>query len=252
MPAPRPYSLLSDSYSADKSVTLTALDESLLQFNDDFNLSLDIELLRTVFSHPSFTHENGGKHHEQLEFLGDAVLSLWMTDKLCTLYPDVREGKLSKMRSSLVNEKTLAALARDLKLSEFILVGKGEWKQRTFDKDSVLANTFEAILGALYRQGGVSSASQFLAQTFKDKDHYFDLKNLEQFDAKSKLQELCLEKFKQLPRYESAEKVEDKKVYFETFLYIGERLLTSASATSKKEGELLCAQKCLNDNLTAL
>ncbi len=252
MPAPRPFSLLSASYSTDKSVPVQELNDSLQSFNHDFNLDLSVELLRTVFSHPSFTHEHGGKHHEQLEFLGDAVLSLWTTDKLCSLYPDVREGKLSKMRSSLVNEKTLSSLAREINLSDFILVGKGEWKQKTHEKDSVLANTFEAILGALYRQGGVDLAAKFLSQTFTNKDHYFDLKNLEQFDAKSKFQEMCLEKYKTLPRYESVEKSEDKKVLFETSLYIGEKLLATAVAPSKKEGELLCAQKCLNDKLTAL
>ena len=252
MPAPRPYSILNDSYTSDKALVAATIDEALGQFNHLHDQNLAIDLLRTVFSHPSFTHENGGMHHEQFEFLGDAVLSLWITDKLCSLYPDVREGKLSKMRSSLVNEKILATLSRDLSLADFILVGKGEWKQKTHEKDSVLANTFEAILGALYRQGGVEMAARFLNKVFENKDHYFDLKNLEQFDVKSKLQELCLEKFKLLPRYESVEMTQDKKVFFETSLFIGEKLITKAVAPSKKEGELLCAQQCLTNNLTAL
>ncbi|GEM_PF-555287 len=252
MPAPRPFSILSDSYDGDQPLIASAIDQALGQFNHIHDLNLSDDLLRTVFSHPSFTHENGGNHHEQFEFLGDAVLSLWITDKLCTLYPDVREGKLSKMRSSLVNEKILATLSRELKLSEFILVGKGEWKQKTHEKDSVLANTFEAILGALYRQGGVEMASRFLNRVFDKNEKYFDLKNLELFDAKSKLQELCLERYKSLPRYESVEQVQDKKILFETSLFIEEKFITKATAPSKKEGELLCAQECLTNNLTTL
>lgn len=252
MPFPRPFTILQDSYAADQAVIPGTIDESFGQINHLYNLNLTIELLRTVFSHPSFTHENGGKHQEQLEFLGDAVLSLWVTDKLCALYPDVREGKLSKMRSSLVNEKILAGLARELEFADFILVGKGEWKQKTHEKDSVLANTFEAMLGALYTQSGLAGASQFLNRVFNNKESYFDLKNLEQFDAKSKLQETCLEHFRLLPRYESEEKTLDKKIFFETSLYVGEKFITKAQGLSKKEGELLCAQQCLTNNLLAL
>lgn len=252
MPFPRPFSVLRDSYEAQAALNSELLDQSLIQFNEINQTNLDIHSLRTVFSHPSFTHENGGQHHEQLEFLGDAVLGLWIADRLIHIHAGEREGKLSKMRSSLVNEKILASLGRDLSLQDFILVGKGEWKQKTFERDSVLANTFEAILGALYKQGGLKPASEFLTRVFEGKDHYFDLKILEQFDVKSKLQELCLEQFRLLPSYTSLELQEDKKVMFETSLYIGERLITKARAPSKKEGELLCAQQCLIQNLTAL
>ena len=252
MPFPRPFSILRDSYENNASLELSTIESSLNEFNKLYEINLTPSALKTVFSHPSYAHEFGGKHHEQLESLGDAVLGLWIADKLCSLHADEREGKLSKMRSSLVNEKVLATLGKDLALQEFILVGRGEWKQGTFEKDSVIANTFEALLGALYRQGGVEASSQFLERVFKGKEQYFDLKNLEQFDVKSKLQELCLEKFKMLPRYESEEKSIDKKVFFETSLFLGDKFITKATAPSKKEGELICAKQCIDKNLLAL
>lgn len=217
---------------------------------DDFlqnhSLKIPLEEFTKAFIHKSFSHEFNVAHQEQLEFLGDAVLQLLLTDELYQKFSHEKEGYLSKLRSALVNEKSLSTLARGLGLSELILVGKGEFKKRLFEQDTVLADTFEALLAQIYRFHGLEFTKVLFLQWLKTFiPTAFEENFLNHFDAKSKLQEKALAKFKKLPRYAS-ETVGDE---FEVKLWINEELLASGVFPSKKQGEKELAQIVLKKGL---
>lgn len=198
-----------------------------------------------AFIHKSFSHEYGVSHQEQLEFLGDAVLQLLLTEELYQRFPAEAEGRLSKLRSSIVNETSLAKLARGLKLSELILVGKGEYKKNLFDQDTVLADTFEAMLAVIYRKQGMDFTrkilfrwiDQFLPGVFEN--------NLENFDWKSKLQEATLGKYKSLPKYTSQERGQE----FLIELWIEGKKITEGVFPNKKAGEKELAESVIKNGL---
>ena len=120
---------------------------------------IDPDLLDLSLTHRSFAHENGGlPTNERLEFLGDSVLGIVVTEYLYRAHPDVPEGQLAKMRAATVSEPALAAVARDLGLGEFIKLGKGEALSGGRDKDSILADTLEALIGATYLTQGLEPA----------------------------------------------------------------------------------------------
>ncbi len=139
-------------------IDLDALQNSLSYL---FN---DISLLRQAMTHRSFVNEHSGaewKHNERLEFLGDAVLNLSLSTMLLDQYPDLPEGHLSKIRAGQVNEKKLASLSLQLGLGAYLLIGKGEERTGGREKPSLLADTFEAVLGAIYLDGGFNAALIF-------------------------------------------------------------------------------------------
>ena len=185
----------------------------------------DKELLQLALSHKSHANEGRKKglskedfvrlHNERLEFLGDSVLGLVISDMLSEKFPSADEGRLSKMRSALVKEDTLAQIARDIKLGEFLLLGKGEENTQGRDKDSILSSSYEAVLGAIYLDGG-------LAEVFKAARIHFEpyleekaLLSLQQ-DTKTLLQELCQARFRKSPEYRVvSEKGPDHEKLFE-------------------------------------
>lgn len=198
-----------------------------------------------AFIHKSFSHEFEVAHQEQLEFLGDAVLQLILSEELYRRFPLEAEGRLSKLRSSIVNEKSLATIARGLKLGELLIVGKGEFKKRLFEQDAVLADTLEAFLAVLYRRTGLAVTrdlllgwvEKYLPGAFENK--------LENFDWKSQLQEATLAKFKTLPRYTSA----DAAGGFLIELWIEGKKIAEGIFPNKKTGEKELAQTALKKNL---
>jgi ribonuclease-3 len=124
-------------------------------------------LLKQAITHRSFAYENGGiPTNERLEFLGDSVLGLVVTDELYKKNPDSAEGQLAKFRAAVVNAKALADVARTLGLGEFILLGKGEETSGGRDKSSILADAVEAILGAIYVEHGLAKVSEVILQLF--------------------------------------------------------------------------------------
>jgi ribonuclease-3 len=118
--------------------------------------------LLTALSHSSYANENGGESNERLEFLGDSVLSLVVSSYLFALYKKLGEGDLSKIRASLVNEAALCRFAEKILLRKFILFGKGEEKRGGRDKASIIADAFEAVLGAIYLDSGLEAAREYL------------------------------------------------------------------------------------------
>lgn len=212
----------------------------------DLKLTIPVKTLSRAFTHTSFSHEYQVPHQEQLEFLGDSVLQLILTDELYRRTPDEKEGRLSKLRSSLVNEKALAQMASSLNLQEYILVGRGEFKKELFNQETVLADTFEALLGVIYlHQGFDFTRTLFLGWLKEFHPDAFNFDALNTYDAKSKLQEKSLAKFKNLPRY-SADQIGD---HFKVSLWINEEVIASGVFSSKKIGEKELAQNVLDKGL---
>ncbi|MFL5783300.1 MAG: ribonuclease III [Bacteriovoracaceae bacterium] len=198
-----------------------------------------------AFIHKSFSHEFEVAHQEQLEFLGDAVLQLILTEELYKRFPREAEGRLSKLRSSIVNEKSLATLARGLKLNEMILVGKGEFKKNLFEQDTVLADTFEAMLAVIYRKNGLEFTRKILFQWLDQFLPGVFENDLESFDWKSQLQEKTLAKFKTLPKYTSEERGQS----FLIELWIEGKKITEGIFPNKKAGEKELAESVIKKGL---
>ncbi len=163
----------------------------------------NMELLSTALTHRSYVNENPQlslADNERLEFLGDAVLELGVSDLLIKKYPDIDEGTLTKFRSLLVNEKPLAALAAQLGLGECLLLGRGEENSGGRTKESLLANALEAVIAAVYLDSGFSKTRSMIKKLMKP---LMDDESLraDSIDYKTALQELCQKKFRTAPVY---------------------------------------------------
>ncbi|MBN6071578.1 ribonuclease III [Aggregatibacter actinomycetemcomitans] len=156
----------------------------------------NIELLKQALTHRSAGHQ----HNERLEFLGDAILNLTIGEALFHQFPKCNEGELSRMRATLVREPTLALLARDFKLGDYILLGQGELKSGGFRRESILADCVEAIIGAISLDSNLTNATQIVRQWYQDL-----LKDIKpgdnQKDAKTRLQEYLQGNRLPLPTY---------------------------------------------------
>jgi ribonuclease III len=183
-------------------------------------------------------------HNERLEFLGDAVLNLTLSDLLLKKYPDFPEGRLSKIRAGLVNERKLADLALQLSLGVFLRIGKGEEMTGGREKPSILANTLEALLGAIYLDGGFKAASIFVDRLFNSElrdDH-----DLSSRDYKTLLQEYCQGKMKKVPGYRlfREEGPDHKKVFF-VEVTIQDQVISKGQGRTKKEAQQKAAEQAL-------
>ena len=228
---------------------LSELKESLpISFSDD-------ELLATVFVHRSFLNEKEGRglhSNERLEFLGDAILESAVSHLLFVRFPELNEGELTRARSRLVNKQILAAIARELELGRYLLMGKGEQSSGGAENDSILADTFEALIAAAYLDHGggapgFGAAFSFLEKIFKSR---LDATPLEpsHFDFKPALQELTQARFQQSPDYTvlSEEGPPHKKV-FEIRVSVDGRVLGRGEAGRKKDAEQMAAREALEE-----
>lgn len=217
--------------------------QDLVDFQQKFKLSIPARELVQVLIHKSFAHEFNVPHQEQLEFLGDAVLQLLLTDEIYRRFSEKKEGELSKLRSAIVNEKSLATIARGIELGNLLIVGKGEFKKNLFEQDVVLADTLEALLAQIYRHHGLDfTKALFLSWLTSFIPNAFDENFLDGFDAKSKLQEKVLAKYKKLPKYTSTEKGSE----FEITLWINDIVSAKGTFPSKKMGEKELAKNVLD------
>jgi len=202
----------------------------------------DKSLLTLALTHRS----KGSTNYERLEFLGDSILGFVVADWLYHHYPKLAEGKLSRMRSSLVRKETLAIVARELEMSKFLILGEGELKSGGFNRDSILADTVESIIGALYLDAGFEVASRFIHTNFKG---LFDaISEQSTFkDAKSKLQEAMQKQGYALPNYEIVETLgEQHEQVFTVKCTLQElRLSSHATALSRRSAEQSAAEQVL-------
>lgn len=205
-------------------------------------------LLVNALTHKSYANEARlapTEDNERLEFLGDTVLELVVSELLMEKFPLVAEGDLSKLRASIVNEKQLADMARSLHLGEYLLLGKGEEQTRGREKNSLLADAYEALLGAIYKDRGFKKAATFIRRHYRDSVPTSTETVLYQ-DYKTLLQEKSQELFKEIPRYRMVrEHGPDHAKTFEVNLFIQERLYGVGSGKSKKEAEQSAAHMAL-------
>jgi ribonuclease-3 len=198
------------------------------------------ELLAQAFTHRSYLNEHrdiGRDHNERLEFLGDAVVELAVTDHLYHTFPEATEGDLTSYRAALVNAITLSSVAQKLSMNDFLLLSRGEAKDTGRARQFILANTFEAFVGALFVDQGYEAAQKFIA------DNLFGLmddilKNKLWLDSKSAFQEQAQERAGTTPSYQTLEETgPDHDKHFTVGVYIGDVLVASGKGRSKQEAE---------------
>ena len=209
------------------------------------------DLLFRALVHRSFAYENQdiAADNETLEFLGDSVLGLAISHLLLELFPDCDEGELSRLRSSIVNERELAQIASSIDLGNFLLLGKGEELSGGRQKPSLLANGLEALLAAVYLDGGLDSALRLVQKMFhgylEHREEDYLLKALDK-DYKTQLQEITQAELKLTPIYflEAEEGPDHDKTFFMR-VAIGDRVLAHGFGKTKKEAQQEAARKAI-------
>jgi ribonuclease-3 len=195
------------------------------------------ELLARSLAHRSWCAETeAAVSNERLEFLGDAVLGLVVTDHLFLTYPDLPEGELAKVRASLVNSEALAEVATGLDLGSFLLLGKGEAASGGREKPSILADAMEAVIGAVYLDGGWKAAAALVMHLLADRIEEAAAGPGGQ-DYKTRLQELAARRFEQLPHYEVYDEGPDHAKRFFASVYLGGVERGEGEGRSKKQAE---------------
>lgn len=205
-------------------------------------------LIKQAFIHRSFINENPGvgvSHNERLEFLGDAVLELVITEELFSRYPEKAEGDLTAIRAALVNAISLAESATELGMNDYLLLSKGESRDKGKAREYILANTFESVVGSIYVDGGYAPAQNFIKNALFPKIDQIVTKKLWR-DPKSLVQEKAQEVLGVTPRYEVAEETgPDHDKNFTIGIYFGNDLIAKGHGKSKQEGEQEAAKAAL-------
>lgn len=208
-------------------------------------------LLTEALTHKSHVHERKGlerKHNERLEFLGDAVLSLIISDHLAKLYPRLSEGALSKLKAKLVSESSLATAARRLSLGSRLKLGRGEELSKGREKASLLADALEAVIAAIYLDGGLEASRNFTLEVLEEELRQIESQQAKPGgdDYKTRLQEWCQRRYDCLPRYVTVrESGPDHHKMFEVEVQVNGKVVGTGHGHSKKEAEQLAAQQAL-------
>ena len=202
---------------------------------------INSELLRTALIHRSWQAEhNAETSNERLEFLGDAVLGWVVADMAFRRLEDVHEGKLTDLRISVVNQQALADRARDLGIGEFIMLGKGEDAAGGREKASILSDAMEALIGAVYLDGGATAAYDVVQRIFSDSLEQA-IPTMEMFDAKSRLQELCARENFSTPKYVTEGEGPDHDRVFTASVYVNGDIAGRGRGRTKKAAEQAAA-----------
>ena len=209
------------------------------------------DLIIHALTHSSFAYENSQKDttdNEVLEFLGDSVLGLIIADFLCSTYPDLSEGELSKLKSSAESTGPLSLFAKKIKLDKYILLGKGEEKSGGRKKRTILAGTFEAVVAAMYIDGGLYETREFLLKFLKPFFKKVKADNYLIDNYKSALQEYFQKDNLPAPTYKTiTEKGPAHNKSFIIEVFQGKKSLAIAKGSSKKSAEQQAAQKALKN-----
>lgn len=205
----------------------------------------DRGLLDLALSHRSWAYEAGGAPtNERLEFLGDAVLALVVTDEVYHTMPDEPEGRLAKLRAAAVSTSSLATMARSLGVGEAVKLGRGEEQSGGREKDSILADTLEALIGAVYVDQGMDAAAKTVRSLFSGLIVELAERG-ESLDHKTALQELTAAELSLMPTYELAEEGPDHDKRFTAWAVVDGEALGRGSGRSKKESEQQAAREAL-------
>ena len=214
-------------------------------------VSMDHEALRHALTHRSYSYENGGvPHNERLEFLGDAVLGIVVTDSLFHAHPDVAESELAKYRAAVVSARALAEVAREYSVGEFLLLGRGEQTTGGRDKSSILADAVEAILGAVYLDRGLEEAGALIHRLL-DERMVRAASMGAGLDWKTSLQELGARSGAGVPNYEVTATGPDHAKHFVAVVSVGEAVIGEGSGRSKKAAEQVAAATAYSALLAA-
>lgn len=202
------------------------------------------DILKVALTHKSFSSENSGEmHNEHLEFLGDSALNLIISTEIYKrLCNDSNEGLMTKIRSALVNRSTLAKKALEIQLGNFIRLGKGEENTNGRSKEKILANAFEALIGAIYIDGGLENTKNFVMDIFSE-----ELNNLSKIpydDYKSIIQEYFQAKFNKKPVYK-VEEINHKDFHFKAILCIDDKDISIGYGKNKKNAQKNAAKKAV-------
>ena len=223
--------------AAPVEVPIEALDRALgISFEDP-------ELRETALTHRSFAFEQGRTvTNERLEFLGDAVLGLVVTDMAYRSYPDLPEGSLAKLRAAIVNMTALADVARGLGLGGLVLLGKGEEQSGGRDKSSILADALEAVFGAVYLDRGLGTAREVIERLFRPRMEAW-VRGEGDRDYKTILQELASQELRSMPEYRIEDRGPDHEKEFTATVFLGGEPLGTGIGRSKKEAEQQAARE---------
>ncbi|MFV0406822.1 MAG: ribonuclease III [Propioniciclava sp.] len=222
-----------------------AANSRVTRLLEELGINIDPQLFALALTHRSWAHEQGGvPHNERLEFLGDSVLGIVVTDELYRRFPQDPEGMLARKRSAVVNTYALAEVARTLELGSELKLGKGEVLTGGADKDSILADTTEAVIAAVYLSAGRDAAERFV-------HHLMDplisgsAHAGTTHDWKTTLQEFCAARELPAPQYEHTSSGPDHAKRFVAVVRIGESVFTGPEARSKKFAEQQVAEIAL-------
>ena len=224
----------------DRLEALSALqDEISYQFQDP-------GLLNEALTHRSYAHEQTGgmsRDNERLEFLGDSVLNVIISHLIMERFPHYREGKLTRLRASLVNKKSLARISKNLGINQRLLLGKGESLRGGREKSSVISDGYEALIGAIYLDGGFEKAFEVVERQFSP---FLDEGLSDDGDFKTKVQQICQSRFGRLPRYQLSEvKGPEHDKTFGAEIFIDRRSYGYGVGKNKKQAQQNAAREAL-------
>jgi ribonuclease-3 len=218
------------------------IEKLKLKINYDFK---DKALLREALTHRTYAVENSLPYDNQrLEFLGDAVLEIILSEYLFKLYSDAKEGELTKMRSAMVNQQSLATLSRNIELGTFMITGKGEKESGGCDRDSTLSDLFEALLGAFYLDADWDTVKKFVLELVK-KEFPDPDKLLLDLNPKGILQEYSQKKWNEPPIYEILSVCGPDHAPVFTVEVTVDQVKTSGTASSRKQAEIEAAKNAI-------
>lgn len=208
----------------------------------------DLDLLKEAVTHRSYLNEKPNwpvPHNERLEYLGDAVLELAVSEMLFKKFPGYPEGQLTLLRAALVNYQMLSLVAVSINLDKFVLMSKGEAKDTGKAREVILANAIESLIGAIYLDQGLPKIQEFVEKNVTVRLNEV-LKNKTYKDAKSTLQEIIQEKLKITPTYDVLEDSgpAHQKI-FKIGVFFGDKLIAQGEGASKQEGETAAAKEAL-------
>lgn len=223
--------------------------EQIKEFQNVIKYKFDkLSMINEALTHSSYTNECRKKYiynNERLEFLGDSVLSIVVSEYIYLKYNNLPEGELTKVRANVVCEPSLAQQAREINLGKYLLLGKGEEVTGGRERVSILADAFEAVIGALYLDGGMEIARKFILNMLSNSIELASIGNLFR-DYKTDLQEILQSKYDDKISYKVVgETGPDHNKTFEIEVILGDRVLGSGQGKSKKEAEQMAAKKAL-------
>lgn len=219
----------------------------LLERLSQLGIEVDAQLFELAVTHRSYAYEHPGVHHnERLEFLGDAVLEIVVTEHIFRTYPELPEGHLAKLRASVVSSVALAKVAQSLDIGSHIRLGKGEIATQGEQKTSILADTTEAIIGAIHMSAGADASARFVHATFDELITASEAAG-DYADYKTVLQEICAAKGWSLPRYDVVGEGPDHLRTFTAVVVIDDQPRGSGVASSKKRAEQIAARIAVKD-----